>query len=110
MKIISDYSDKGVEKTMLVREVILKAIAKVYSWVQGGDVPPPPYIELLLFMPLFQNIRYRLLAAVYSPKTNETCHCYINGYISLFLPLRFSAFHSLKDRYFRILSCARIFP
>ena len=27
MKIISDYSDKGVEKTMLVREVILKAIA-----------------------------------------------------------------------------------
>ena len=42
MKIISDYSDKGVEKTMLVREVILKAIAKVYSWVQGGGCASPP--------------------------------------------------------------------
>ena len=38
MKIISDYSDKGVEKTMLVREVILKAIAKVYSWVQAAEI------------------------------------------------------------------------
>ena len=38
MKIISDYSDKGVEKTVLVREVILKAIAKVYSWVQAAEI------------------------------------------------------------------------
>ncbi|MCL6120106.1 MAG: helix-turn-helix domain containing protein, partial [Deltaproteobacteria bacterium] len=38
MKIISDYSDKGVEKVMLVREVILRAVAKVYSWVQAAEI------------------------------------------------------------------------
>ena len=38
MKIISDYSDKGVEKVMLVREVILRAASKVYSWVQAAEI------------------------------------------------------------------------
>ncbi|MHB1680940.1 MAG: hypothetical protein ACYCTB_10620 [bacterium] len=36
MKIISDYSDKGIEKAMLVREVILRAVAKDYNWIQAA--------------------------------------------------------------------------
>ena len=31
MVIISDYSDKGVEKAMLVRTVILRTIAGIYK-------------------------------------------------------------------------------
>ena len=36
MKIISDYSDKGVEKVMLIKEVILKTVAGVYNWIQAA--------------------------------------------------------------------------
>lgn len=38
MKIISDYSDKGVEKVMLIRNVILKTIAKDYNWIQAAEI------------------------------------------------------------------------
>ena len=38
MKIISEYSDKGVEKVMLIREVILRAVAKIYTWNQAADI------------------------------------------------------------------------
>ena len=38
MKTISDYSDKGVEKVMLIREVILKAVAKIYTWSQAAYI------------------------------------------------------------------------
>ena len=38
MVIISDYSDKGVEKAMLVRTVILRTIAGIYNWIQAAEI------------------------------------------------------------------------
>ena len=36
--IISDYSDKGVDKFMLVRNVILKTVAGIYNWLQAVGI------------------------------------------------------------------------
>ena len=38
MVIISDYSDKGVDKAMLVRTVILRTIAGIYNWIQAAEI------------------------------------------------------------------------
>ena len=36
--IISDYSDKGVDKAMLIRTVILRTIAGIYDWLQAAEI------------------------------------------------------------------------
>ena len=38
MVIISDYSDKGVDKAMNVRTVILRTIAGIYNWIQAAEI------------------------------------------------------------------------
>ena len=38
MIIIPDYSGKGVDKAMLVRTVILRAIAGIYNWLQAAEI------------------------------------------------------------------------
>ena len=38
MIIIPDYSGKGVDKAMLVRTVILRAIAGIYNWIQAAEI------------------------------------------------------------------------
>ena len=38
MIIIPDYSGKGVDKAMLVREVILRAVSGDYKWIQAADI------------------------------------------------------------------------
>ncbi len=38
MVIISDYSDKGVDKAMNVRTVILRTIAGIYNWIQAAGI------------------------------------------------------------------------
>ena len=38
MIIISDYSDKGEDKAMNVRTVILKTIAGIYNWIQAAEI------------------------------------------------------------------------
>ncbi len=38
MIIISDYSDKGADKAMLVRTIILRTIAGIYNWIQAAEI------------------------------------------------------------------------